>query len=440
MLKKIWVLLLVIVMISSVLVGCGGQKQSLGENGQEGSEGESGEDVVTIEYWQYFYESKVKLMDQLIAEFEEANPGIKVVHKNFPYDSYQQKVATSIASGKGPDIINLYYGWVPKYVKAGTLQELPTDAFPHEMIESEFAPMVQVNKIEGKYYTIPTAVRTLSLFWNKDIFVENGLDPEKPPQNLDELLDFAKKTTKRENGALVVEGLTFQPSGQLHAWFRPVLLKQFGQEAISEDNKKVLWNASEAGYEAFQFLVDLAKKHQVGENNFFTDDVTAFMSGKAAMHIDGSYRLGTLEKNAQDLNYGVTALPQHNGIDASFASFWTNGITKNVAGAKLEASKKFLQYLTSPEVMTRWTKDVGEIGARIEIAENKELLENKNLRPFIEQLPVAISYFYVDESADRKALIDAIDKVLLNDVDPKEALDEAVKQVQEILDDYWENN
>lgn len=440
MLRKGFALFLVLVMAVSLMAGCSGSAPEKTEpaNSESGA-ANSEEKVVTIEYWQYFYESKIKLVDELIKEFEAANPGIKVVHKNFPYDSYEQKVATSIASGTGPDVMNLFYGWVPKYVKSGTLQELPTDVFSHEMIEKEFAPMVQVNKIEGKYYTIPTAVRTLGLFWNKDIFKANGLDPEAPPKTLDEMLEIAKKTTKRENGELIIEGMTFQPSGQLHPWFRPVLLKQFGQEPMDAENKKVLWNGSEAGYKAFEFLTDLAKEHKVGENNFYTDDVTAFMGGKAALHIDGSFRLGTLAANAKDLNYGIAPLPSHNGVQTSFASFWTNGITKNATGDKLEAAKKFLQFLTSEEVMKRWTKEIGEIGAKVAIANDAELLQDERLRPFIEQLPTATSYFYVDESADRKALMDAIDKVLLNDVDPRTALDEAVKEVQALLDEYWNN-
>lgn len=48
-------------------------------------------------YWQYFYESKVNLIDELIKEFEAENPGIKVVHQNFPYDNYEQKLAAAIA-------------------------------------------------------------------------------------------------------------------------------------------------------------------------------------------------------------------------------------------------------------------------------------------------------------------------------------------------------
>lgn len=423
--------------ITSVLTGCGAKSE--GKDSSTAAQGSksTGNEQVSIEYWQYFYESKVNLVDKLIKDFQDKNSNIKVTQKHFPYDSYEQQVAAAVASGSGPDIINLYYGWVPKYVKAKTLQQLPVNEFPAETIEKEFAPLVAVNKIEGKYYTIPVAIRTLGLFWNKDIFKANGLDPEKPPKDLKELVEMAKKCTKRVNGNLEIEGLTFQPTGQLHAWFRPVLLEQFGQKPLSDDNKKVLWNASENGYKAFEFLVDLARKEKVGENNFVTDDSTAFIKGKAALHIDGSYRLSGIAKDAPTLNYGVAPLPEQNGVKTTFGSFWTNGITAGVKGNKLDASVKFLKFLTTPEVMKEWTVKIGEIGVRTTLANDPELLKDEKLAPFIKQLPVAHSYFYVDETADRKALVDAIDQVLLNNVDPKKAFDDATKKVQALLDDYW---
>ena len=442
MFKKVLSMILAGCISVSLLAGCGGNEATSDSSTAATSTEAAASTVaaaepVTIEYWQYFYETKVNLMDELIADFQKNNSNITVVQKHFPYDSYQQKVAAAVSAGTGPDIINLYYGWVPKYVKSGTLQQLPESSFSVEKIESEFAPMVKVNKIDGKYYTIPTAVRTLGLFWNKDIFKENGLDPEKPPQTIEELVDMAKKTTKVVNGNLEIEGLTFQPSGQLHAWFRPVLLKQFGQEPISEDKKTVQWNASEGGYQAFEFLVNLAKVEKVGEKDFYTDDATAFISGKAAIHIDGSYRLGSLKSQAKDLNYGVTVLPSHNGVSTSFGSFWTNGITTNAKDGKLDASVKFLEHLTSVETMKAWTEKIGEIGAKNEIANDPELLKDEKLAPFIQQLPIADSYFYVDEDADRKALMDAIDEVLLNNVDPRKALDDATKEVQALLDEFW---
>lgn len=393
------------------------------------------EEVVTIEYWQYYYESKAVLMDELIAQFEQENPDIKVVHQTFPYDSYEAKIAAAIAAGEAPDIINLFYGWVPKYVKSGVLQPLPEGSFSPEIIERDFAPMVQINKFDGKYYTIPIAVRTLGLFYNKDILAENGFDA--PPATLDEMLKIAVACTQRDaNGVLTREGMTFQPDGQLHGFFRPVLLKLFGVPAISDDHRTILWNSSEEGYKAFEWLCALATEHKVGENNFMTNDATAFMNGAAAMSIDGSYRLGSLAK-AEGLNYGVAPMPENNGNRSSFGTFWTNGILSGTTGKKLEAAEKFLAYITSEPVMKVFTQRVGEIGARVSLTGDADLLADENLRPFIEMLPYADSYFYVDEAADRQIVCDAIDMVCLEGADPREALDYAVQEAQALLDNYW---
>lgn len=393
------------------------------------------EEPVTIEYWQYYFESKVALMDELIAEFEAANPGIKVKHQHFPYDSFQEKLAAAVAANEGPDIVNLFYGWVPKYVKSGVLQPLPAGSFSAETIEKEFAPMVTINKFDGVYYTIPIAVRTLGLLYNKDILAENGYDA--PPATLDELVEMAVKMTRRsDSGEMQLEGLTFQPDGQLHGFFRPVLLNLFGQKPLSDDLKTVLWNQSEAGYQAFQWLIDLATVHKVGEVNFMTNDATAFRNGAAAMSIDGSYRLSALEKDGT-LNYGVAPIPSHEGRQSSFGTFWTNGILAGTQGKELEASEKFLAFLTSEPVMKTWTKRIGEIGARTCIAQDEELLADEKLASFIQMLPVAGSYFYVDEAADRKIVVDAVDMVILNDMDPREVLDWAVQEAQALLDSYW---
>lgn len=92
---------------------------------------------VTITYWQYDFKSKVEAVNELIKKFEAANPGIKVLHQTFPFDAYQQKVASSIPAGQGPDVVNLFYGWLPTWVKAGYLQPLPAEYT--RVLDNEFS-------------------------------------------------------------------------------------------------------------------------------------------------------------------------------------------------------------------------------------------------------------------------------------------------------------
>ena len=73
----------------------------------------------------------------------------------------------------------------------------------------------------------PTAVRTLALFYNKKLFQEAGLDPNKPPQTLDEYLEAAKKTVKRDAaGNMLSAGAVIDMPGQDLHWWREVLLRR----------------------------------------------------------------------------------------------------------------------------------------------------------------------------------------------------------------------
>jgi len=391
--------------------------------------------TVTITYWQYYYESKVKLMDELIQKFEAANPGIKVEQVTFPYESYNQKVAASIPAGEGPDVINLFYGWLPTYVKAGYLAELPTTDFNKSYFDKNFYPFVAESvQFGGKYYSVPTAVRTLALFWNKKLFKDAGLDPNIPPKTLEELEAYAKKLSKYDGqGNLIQAGLAMQPTGQGHNWIREILFRQFGNTPYSSDYRKVTY-ADANGIAAFKWYTDRITKDKVGYPNFATDDVTAFKSGKAAMNIDGSFRIATLNA-VKDLDWGVAELPAYKGIKSNYASFWTHGIVAGTTGKKLDAAIKFLKYITSPEVQDLWLEKVGELPANPSLAEKYK--NNPMISPFLKGLAYAHATAFVDEAGQRTVLVDAVDEVVLKKTDPAVALKNAAAKEQALIDDFW---
>ncbi|OPH59640.1 ABC transporter substrate-binding protein [Paenibacillus ferrarius] len=397
----------------------------------------SSAEKVTIEYWQYQFPAKVDLITKLIADFQKQNPNIEVKQTNFPYDQYNEKVATLVPAGKGPDVINLYYGWLPKYVASGYLQPLPDSAFSEDKIKAEFFPFVDTAKLNGKYYAIPTAVRTLALFYNKDLFTKAGLDPNKPPATWDELVSQGKKLTEKDkNGQYVVEGLAWQPNAQLHHWFRDALVYQAGGKDISDDRRKVLWKETSAGLEAFKYLIDLSFVHQLGTKDFYNDDITAFKGGHAAITIDGSFQLGAIKKDAPNLNYAIAPLPSYKD-KATQVSFWANAITKNVQGKKLEAATKFLQFLTSKEVQEQWVEKVGELPAKKDVALQDIYKKDEKLGPFISQLSYAHAHYFVDEKLEKDYFTDAVDQVVLNKVPYDKAYDELVAKTQKLYDEYW---
>ncbi|MCL4250765.1 MAG: extracellular solute-binding protein [Anaerolineae bacterium] len=403
------------------------------------------QDVVEIEYWQYFFEPRETAMNMLIEQFEAANPDIHVVHNSqIAYDNFRDEIAASAPAGVGPDVVTLFYGWIPAFVDAGYLVPLPEADFPAEWIESYFSPMVAESKFEGSYWAIPTAVRSLAMFWNKDLFEAAGLDPDTPPATLDDLVAMAKQATVYDgNGTDILnitsEGFAIGMSAQDHHWFREVLVRQFGGVPYSEDGRTVMYNSPE-GCEAFKYLLSFEIEHKTGSNDLFTDVTEAFVNGNEAMHIDGSFRLGTIANNNPDMNYGVAELPVGpNGERSTFGSYWTHGITRRAAAdpARMEAAVRFLQFITTAEAGTLWVNEVGELPAQLEAASDPAMLEDPILGPFAAGLEYAHATFFVDETVQRQVLIDAYDQVRLGGMDACEALNEAAATEQALLDDFW---
>ncbi len=402
------------------------------------------DDMIEIEYWQYNFQARVDAMNELIAQFEAENPGIKVVHNSdIPYANFRDELAASAPAGVGPDIVTLFYGWIPAFVDAGYLVPLPEDAFSEDFILEHFSPMVANSKFEGSYWAIPTAVRSLAMFWNKDIFAAAGLDPESPPANLDDFVAAALATTEYD-GDMDIFNITQQGhaaalASQDHHWFREVLLRQYGGAPYSDDGRTVTYN-SEEGCAAFSWLTAFETEHMTGSNDILDGATNAFVNGDTALHVDGSFRIGTIARNNPELNYGVAELPVGpNGERHTFGSYWTHGITRraNDDPARLEAAVKFLQFITSPAAGTLWVNSVGELPAQAAAASDEAILADPILGPFSAGLAYSHATFFVDESAQRQVLIDAFDNVRLGGMDACEALDEAAAIEQELIDSFW---
>jgi len=390
--------------------------------------------AVEIGYWQYFFEARVTAMDQLIENFEAANPDITVKTNQFPYADYRTKVAAAIPAGEGPDVVQLFYGWLNDYAEAGLIQPLPSETFPPEEIEAEFFPMVQAMKREGKYMALPTAVRSLALFYNERLFDKAGI--EGPPSSLDELVDMASAMTTRDGAGNITQvGMTSGMTAQDHHWWREVLVRQFGGAPYSEDGTRVTYD-SDAGRKALQWYVDMEAKDGFTQSTFMDEPQAAFKAGRAAMHIDGSFRIGALE-DTRGLKWGVAELPAGpDGTKSNYSSYWVNAITTKAAGEKYDAAVKFMEYIVSDEAMQIWLETVGELPAKESAALDKSNLDDPVYGPFVQGLGYAHSTVFVDESAQRQLMTDMVSRIMLEGQSVEDSLAEAAAAEQKILDDY----
>lgn len=386
--------------------------------------------AVEIEYWQYVFDSRVQAMDKLIANFEAANPDITVKQTTFPYADYQTRVVAAKVAGQGPDVVQLFYGWLDTFVAGGLIQPLDPAVFSHEEIESEFFPIVTAMKVGEDYYGLPTAVRSLALFYNKDLFAEAGI--ENPPSNLEEFLAAAEATTKRDgSGNITSAGITIDMAGQDHHWWREVLIRQNGGVPYDEEGN-VAYNDA-AGAAALKYYTDLQTEHKVGLSGFMDEGQAAFRAGLAAMTIDGTFRLGAFANNP--FEWGVVELPADaNGMRSNYSSYFANAIGAAAEGERKAAAEKFLTYITSEEAMQIWQETVGELPARREAALSEENLADPILGPFLKGLDYAHTTKFYDEAGQRQVAIDMVNRVLLEGQSIEDSVAQAAAAEQEIID------
>lgn len=395
--------------------------------------------AVEIEYWQYFFDARVAAMEQLIENFQAANPDITVKMTHFPYADYRTKVAAAIPAGEGPDVVQLFYGWLNDYKAAQLIQPLPSDAFPADQIDADFFPMVSAMREGDNYWALPTAVRSLALFYNERLFDEAGIDG--PPETMDEFIEVAKKLTKTD-GAGNITQVGFASSGlsaQDHHWFREGLIRQFGGEPYVDDYKTVNYN-SDAAVAALEWYLALESEHKVTSTGFMDEAQAAFKAGRAGMHLDGSFRIGALNKT-RGLKWGVTELPATaDGVRSNYSSYWVNAITTKAEGEKYDAAVKFMQYVTSDEAMQIWLDVVGELPAKPSVGLTDANANDPVFGPFIRGLEYAHTTKFANGSGQRQIFIETAERINLQGMSPAESLAVAAEAEQKLLNDYYASN
>lgn len=391
--------------------------------------------AVEIQYWQYVFDTRVQAMTELIKQFEAENPGITVKQVTFPYADYQTRLIAAKAAGRGPEVMQLFYGWLDNFIAGKLVQPLPKATFKDADIERDFFSIVSAMKRGDQYYGLPTAVRSMALFYNKDLFQKAGLDPEKPPQTLDEFVAAAKAIAKRDAaGNFQQVGIALDIARQDHNWWREILVRQYGGESYSADGSKVAYN-TEAGAESLAFYTGLQKVHRVGQEGFMDEGQAAFRAGLAGMVVDGTFRVASY-KTIQGFKWGVVELPTNNGKKANFGSYFANAIGASATGEKLAAAEKFLAFISSEKAMNIWLEKVGELPARRAVALTEANIKDPIYGPFIRGLDYAATPPMVDEAAQRQVSIDMINAVLLKDTPIKDALNAAAAREQVILDKF----
>lgn len=432
--KKLFFGLLVLVL---AITGCNSGGST------DGAEGDSakGEKVELEFYFPVAVGGPItKIVDKLVADFEKENPNIKITPIfGGSYAETMTKVQTAVQGGNSPDLAVLFSIDLYTLLSMDSIEKL-NPYFEEEYINDFFDGFMANSQIGEDVWSIPFQRSTIVMYYNKDAFKEAGLDPEKPPANWDELVEYAKKlTVKDESGNVKQWGLEIPSTGYQY-WMFQALALQTDKNIMSEDGKEAYFDTP-ANVEALQFYADLGQKHKVmpqGTIEWATVP-SDFLSGKTAMMYHTTGNLTTV-KNDANFDFGVAFLPANKqyGSPTGGGNLY---IFKDIPEENKKAAWKFIEFLTEPERVAQWSIDTGYVATR-ESAYETELLKNY-IKDFPEaevakeQLQYADSELATYQNGNvQKILNDHIQAALNGEMSVEEALSKAQEEADKVLERY----
>jgi sn-glycerol 3-phosphate transport system substrate-binding protein len=307
-------------------------------------------------------------------------------------------------------------------------------------LKSFFPAFLLNGQFDNKTWGVPFQRSTVVLYWNKQLFKEAGLDPNKPPQTWAETISMGQKLTKKDASGNVTQWGIQVPSSGFPYWLFQGFSTQNGGilanpagNAVKYDDPKVV--------EALQYWVDLSRKHGIHPPGVVEWGTTPrdFLERKVAMIWTTTGNLTNIRSNAK-FDFGVAMLPagERRGSPTGGGNFF---IFKKATAAEQEGAYKFAQWLTQPERAAQWSIDTGYVAvspASYETAALKKYAAD--FPPALvarDQLPHAVAELSThDNQRVTKALNDGLQAALTGAKTPAQAMKDAQTEANRLLRGY----
>lgn len=326
------------------------------------------EDKTPIQFASWGSKTEVQIIKEVIKEFEDENPDIKVEFLHIP-QNYFQKIHLLFASNTEPDIIFINNQYLPIYANSKKLLPLKISQkiYDEKVLDSL--------SWHGELYAIPRDISLLVIYYNKDIFEKAGVEFPNEKWTQKEFLSKALKI-KEKTG---VWGISFEEEP---LFYLPYLMSEGG--SFFDIN-------SEASQRAINFYSDLRKKYFVAPKREEIASATMaqmFLQGKIAMHLSGRW---LTPKYLEDANFewdtAIFPAGELGSIVPLDASGWA--VSKN--SKHKEEALRFVGYLSSKNVIEKFAKTGLIVPARSDVDfENSEVYMKtlKTAKP----TPVSVDY------------------------------------------------
>jgi multiple sugar transport system substrate-binding protein len=380
---------------------------------------------VTLTLWSL--DRDIQPAPNLIKEFNAQNNGIKIEYRQLQFDDVVSEAMRAYSTGNAPDIIAIDNPNHAMFASRDAFLDLTDMIAASSVIKAEnyFPGPLQSATWDDKYYGVPKATNTIALYYNKDLFKAAGLDPAKPPQTWDELLDTARKLSDPSKN---VYGIAFSAKANEEGTFQFLPWAQMGGATYKTINS----DGAVKALAAWKQMLDekLASPDTLTRSQW--DSTATFNAGNAAMVISGPWEIDRMGTDAK-FEWGTALLPvPQEGAQRSSAMGDYNWAIFSSTQHPEEAFKA-LEFFASKDATMY--KDFGQLPARsdIPVPPTGDAQKDAALATFVEQLKYAQPRGPSPEWPKiSKAIQDAVQAALTGQMDPKAALDQAAEKIRSI--------
>lgn len=408
-----------------ILNGCGGQDEG----------------TLRVSFWAGHEEFRIEQRN--IDEFMRLNPDTRVRLESIPFtDSFKEKTLTAFAAGTPADVILLDSKDSPTFIEEGLLLDLMP--FVHKLeidLDMYYPALLSIALRDSALYAFPKDFTPMVMYYNKNLFDEEGLPYPKTGWTWDTYLDLARRLTKDpdRDGIPDQYGTTFS---HYYRFWQPWVWANGGDVLSPDGTHATGYFNSLRTEEALQFLIDLRTEHGVAPHLEALAMVgrtqNLFYAGKVAMSESGHWIVPKLRDFIEEgaIDVGVAPLPipeKGREINVMYESGWAVAKTTT----HQEQAVRLAAFLAGEEANRNRAKSGLAISAIRKVAEDVVAEDTTGLeKRFLELIPhcrqpwgTTVRKFDMVEEYTQEA----IERVMIEGEDIHQAFTKAAERIDEEL-------
>ncbi|HMQ41738.1 MAG TPA: extracellular solute-binding protein [Paracoccus sp. (in: a-proteobacteria)] len=363
--------------------------------------------------------------EKYIAEWNAANPDYPVVPEVVGWAQCQDKATTLAAAGSPAGMAYVGSRTLKEFALSDLIVEVPmTD----EEKAAYYPNIVDTVTFEGTQWGVPIAFSTKALYWNKDLFAEAGLDPEKPPTTWAEEIEYAK--TIKEKTGKAGYGLPAKTFDNTMHQFLHWVYTNNGKVIDAEGN--IVMDSPEV-LAALQAYKDITPYSVEGATAYEQNEIRAIFLDKQVGMIQAAVSTAFL-LNDTDINWGVTDLPLGPNAAGKGTLLITDSLAVFKGSGVEEKAVEFAKYITQPKIQEEYEAGglAGLTPLRPSTAVDTMVAADPYWQPFIDGIEFGgPEPLFTDYRGLQNVMIEMVQSVVTGSAEPQAALTKAAGALEE---------